>query len=63
MSSRPQPNQTDRAISHALVGIAGGAVGATKHGLPGFIVGAAVTAVAHAALDAPLANAVAEVTH
>jgi hypothetical protein len=59
----PQPNETDRAISHALVALAGGAVGASRNGLPGFVIGAVVTTAAHVVLDAPLADVVADVTH
>jgi hypothetical protein len=58
---RPRPTKTDRLISHVAVGLAAGALVGTKKGLGGFIVGALVGAGAHAALDAPTAQLVADV--
>jgi len=60
-SKRPRPTKTDRLISHAAVGLAAGALVGTKKGLGGFLVGALVGAGAHALLDAPAAQLVANI--
>lgn len=59
MSNTP-PSQSDRLISHAIVGIAAGAVVGSKKGWAGFIVAMIVTVMAHEALDAPVAGLVAD---
>jgi hypothetical protein len=59
--SKKRPDQTDRMISHVVVGLVVGAAVGTKAGLPGFIAGAVLGAWAHAVFDAPVATVVAEV--
>lgn len=55
-----QPSQTDRIVSHAIVGLAAGAAAGRKAGWPGFIAGAAVAVAAHEILDAPVAGLIAD---
>ncbi len=55
-----RPDQTDRMISHAVVGLVVGVTIGTKAGLPGFIAGVLIGAWAHAVFDAPVAKVVAE---
>lgn len=54
------PSNTDRLISHALVGMAAGAATARITGPIGFVVGFFAGIFAHEMLDAPVARAIAD---
>lgn len=60
MAIRPQPDPEARWLSHALVGVAVGAVVGKSAGTAGFIVAALTTMVVHEALDAPVAVVLAD---
>ena len=57
--TQKQPDQTARWISHALVGFAASALIGKKAGGAGAILGFVLAIIAHDALDAPVAQAVA----
>jgi F0F1-type ATP synthase assembly protein I len=62
MSNNHQPNQTDRIVSHVIVGLLVGLVVGKQTGKWGFVVGVLAGAGAHELLDAPVANVVADFT-
>jgi hypothetical protein len=57
-----RPNQVNRLISHAVVGLAVGMLVGSKKGKSGFVMGAIASVAAHEMLDAPVADLVAEFT-
>jgi hypothetical protein len=60
MNGYRQPDQSARLISHALVGLGVGYLGAKEKGFAGFIVGVVVGTAAHEVLDAPVAQLLAD---
>jgi hypothetical protein len=59
-TNSPKPDGIDRAVSHAVVSVGAGLLGLRLAGPLGFVAGAVLGLVAHEALDAPLAQAVAD---
>jgi hypothetical protein len=57
-----RPTETDRIVSHLVVGLVAGALVGQKTGLWGFIIAGVLAAVAHELLDAPLAGVIAEIS-
>jgi hypothetical protein len=62
MSGQPQPNQTDRIVSHVIVGLVVGALVGRKAGVWGFVLGGLLAAGAHELADAPGAQIIADLT-
>lgn len=53
---RRQPDPGTRLVSHAIVGLAAGAITGRRSGLVGFLITAVIAAASHEALDAPVAQ-------
>ena len=61
--SNKRPTNTDRIVSHILVGLVVGYLVGKQTGKWGFVIAALASAGAHEMFDAPVANVVAEITH
>jgi hypothetical protein len=59
-TSDGKPDGADRVVSHAAVSVGVGLLGLKLAGPLGFVAGAVLGLLAHEALDAPLAQAVAD---
>jgi len=60
MPPNNRPDGEARLVSHLVVGCAAGALLGKRSGLAGFLVVALLTAMAHEALDAPVAQVLSE---
>jgi hypothetical protein len=56
MNNKRRPDPQTRFASHVLVGLAAGSVAGRQSGPVAFVVAALISAAAHEALDAPVAQ-------
>lgn len=56
MNDGKKPTPETRLMSHLLVGLGAGSIISRKVGANAFLIGAILTALAHEALDAPVAQ-------